>query len=393
MQSNAGELIPLSIQAREDAVSGRRVERLGVADGQTALSYFTKEVFTTDNRGVLVASDRTGEWLPCLILPDERAMHCLCATPMNTWTSPAIGGERVVFVSKTGTLGWVPITGGEFTPVFQLPPDRRWSEVCASSCGRYAVLIYAEKIGPTTQRLSDGAFPSASSESQVLGPRSVVLWVDLDTGISKGITGASAPLAHAMISPTDPHLIEYCNALPWSQTQRMWTARYFPEAMFVDVQPLFRQKPGIDAVGHEFFLPDGRIGAIWLKYAKIGQPARDPSETFLLVADPRTRRSRAYRTPGLIFNHLHGRDGKVFVSEGRSSVTLKKALTSNPYDLDLLCRYDVKGEATKATVLCVTGCSWKGQLGHPHAVVCRENRFCYFNSDRDGRCNVYRVRI
>src|ERR1051326_3949842 len=393
MQPKAGDNSPLAIQAREDAVSGRLVERLTDNSADFAVTYFTKEMFTPDNHGVLVASNRTGEWLPYMILPDDRVMRCLSTTPMNAWSSPAIGGERVIFVSKEGQLGFVPLGGGEFTPVFQLPPDRHWSEVSASSCGRYAVMTYMEKTGPTTQRISDGSFPSSGSEGMAYGPRSVVLWVDLDTGISKGITGANAYLAHAMLSPIDPHLIEYCNALPWSQTQRMWTARYFPEAMFVDVQPLFRQKPGIDAVGHEFFLQDGRLAAIWLKYTKVGAHAHEPSETFLLIADPRTRKSKAFRTPGLLFNHLHGRDGKVSVSEGRSSVALKKALTSNPHELDLLCRYDVKGERAKATVLCVHGSSWKGQLGHPHAVVCRENKHCYFNSDRDGHCNVYRVRM
>lgn len=357
------------------------------------MTYFTREAVTPDNQGVLVASNRTGKWLPFVIYPDEKRMRCLCITPMHSWSSPGIGGNRVVYMSADGRLGYVPLEGGKFRAVTELPSGMNYSEATVSACGRYTALIYSERLGRTARNLLDDTYPSSLSEALSFGPRSVVLRVDLDTGLTKGLTGGVGALSHPMISPANSAWIEYCSTVPWRQGQRMFFIRYYKKAFYMDVRPLFRQKPGFDAVGHELFLRDGRLAAVWMRFAKLNDGMNEPRESFILVVDPVTEKFKAFRTPGLVYNHLHGRDGKVFVSEGRSDLHLGKPPKLHPQQLDLLCRYDVKGDRTVATALCTHGCTWKGRLGHPHAVVDRENKWCYFNSDRDGKCNVYQVKM
>jgi len=147
-----------------------------------------------------------------------------------------------------------------------------------SACGRYALVIYSEKVPPTTRRIVDGVQTSATSERIKFGARTVMLRVDLDTGLTKGLTGGLGCFAHPMISPTDANLMEYCAVDFWHEIQRMWTIRYDEAAAHIEVRPLFRQRIGIDAVGHELFLQDGKIAAIWTSFGKVGLPADQPKE-------------------------------------------------------------------------------------------------------------------
>jgi hypothetical protein len=387
MPRKQGKTFRLKIIRFKDRLTGREVEKLSHGKADTVLSYFTREIITPDNRGVLLASNRSGKWLPYLIFPDERTMRCLCTTPMCSWASPAVGGERVVFVSEDGRLGYVPLEGGAFRAIVELPREREYSHVAASSCGRYAFLLYSEQAPRTTKTIADGRSHSSGSERTAFGLRTVMLRVNLDTSITKALTGGLGSFFHPMISPADPTVMEYCaDTMFWRQGQRMWTIRYHERAALVEVRPLFRQRFGIDSVGHEFFLQDGRVAAVYMRYAKITDPIDQPKDSFILIADPISGRHRAYKTTTMLHNHLHGRDGRLFVSEGISG-------KAGPKTMDLLCRYDVRGQRAVSTPLCQSGCSWKGQLGHPHAVLDRTNRWCYFNSDRNGRCHVYRVRM
>jgi len=387
MHAKPGQTFRLQIASSKDPLTGRIVERVSDQRGNTVLSYFTREIITPDDRAVLGASNRTGKWLPYLLCPDDRTMRCLCTTPMLAWASPAIGGERVVFVSGDGRLGYVPFGGGPFQAVSKLPPGHDYSEVAASACGRYAFLLYSERPPRFTRCVLDGRFHSSGSERAAFGLRTVMLRVDLNTGISKALTGGIGAFYHPMISPADSAWMEYCfDKTYWRQSQRMWTIHYHKRASVAEVRPLFEQRFGIDSVGHELFLQDGRVAAVYMRYAKITDPIEQPQESFILVADPAKRTHRAFKTAKMLHNHLHGRDGKVFVSEGISG-------NDGPTRLDLISRYDVHGSKAAPTPLCRSGCSWKGQLGHPHAVLDRAHRWCYFNSDREGRCNVYRVRM
>src|SRR5947208_355564 len=123
MRTKPGLAFPLRVASTTDPVSGRKVERLSDNKVDTALSYFTREIITPDNRGVLVASNHSGKWLPYLIYADEKLMRCVSTTPMHTWSSPAIGGERIVYVSSDRRLGYAPSGGGPFQAVVELPPD------------------------------------------------------------------------------------------------------------------------------------------------------------------------------------------------------------------------------------------------------------------------------
>ena len=318
--------------------------------------------------------------------------------PTHHYSAPALGGERVVYLSKDGRLGCAPLAGGPFTAVTELPADFQYSYAALSSCGRYAAVIYTEmNHAPRARNLLGGRFgeyPSAGSERDNFGGRGLLLWVDLDTGMSKGITGGRL-MDHPRISPADPYLMGYCNMGDWKQIQRMMTARFHEAANFIEVKPLFVQRPGLDAVGHEIFLADGRVAAIWMEYEKIGDDAEKPKRSAILVVDPATGKHVAYDTPGLIFNHLHGRDGKVFVSEGRSEILLKDREPQpdrNNMNLgDLLVRYVVQGKRTVPTVLCVLQGTRKS---HAHTVLDRENRHAYFNGSPDGQeLAVFRVNM
>jgi hypothetical protein len=391
--------VALKITATRDPLTGRNIERISLPDRPTALPYFTKELFTPDNRGVLVTCrDDRGDWFPWIIRPDDGEMRRVGDVPCASEHNPAIGGGRVVYISKDRRIGYAAIDGsGEFTPVIALAEGVQLGEVCASACGRYVVTCYSEDLPAIASRASDGFQTSASSEPWWFGRRWCMLRVDLDAAVSRAVAGGERRSGHPMISPANADVMEYCTYAPWDQEQRMFAVRVFPESTYCDVRPLYPQRVGLEAVGHECFLADGRVAAIHMWYERLDHKSAQPDDSSILVADPITHEHHRYRTPGLVFNHLHGRDGRTFVSEGRSDLHIHKtpAPKGTPQDklLDLMCRYDVAGDHTIATPLCAHGCSWRGQSGHPHAVLCRENRWCYFNSDREGTASVFRVRM
>lgn len=391
-----GTKIPIEVTAINDPATGRRVERIAPPGAKTVLPYYTRELFTADNRGVLVVSDRTGKLLPYIIYPDDGYMVCVSSTPVFSISSPAIGADRVVYVSENGVLGYAPVSGGAFVGVVELPRDFSYTEPGVSVCGRYAAVVYSEKGGPRSRNLLGGApgeYPSAGSERTVFGLRALLLWADLGTGKTKGITGGSL-MSHPMISPVDPCRMEYCNYGHWTQQQRMMTARFHEAANYLEVKPVFEQRLGLDGVGHEIFLADGRVAAIWMEYARIGDDADRPQKSYILVVDPVTGEHAAYDTPGMRYNHLHGRDGMVFVSEGLSEVLrpneppLPKRDTSAHGDL--LVKYVVAGSRTVPTVLCALEGT---NRQHAHPVLDRENRWAVFNDARDEHVSVYRVPV
>ncbi|MCF7837536.1 MAG: hypothetical protein K9N49_02810 [Candidatus Marinimicrobia bacterium] len=391
----AGARIAINMTRETDPVTGRQVERISPLGANTTLPYYTRELVTADNRGILVASDLSGELLPYIIYPDEGHMVCVATTPLRNTSSPGLGGERVVYVSNAGILGYAPQTGGDFTGVSELPQGFTYTEPGVSLCGRYAAIVYAESPHPRTRNLlggPSGEYPSSGSERDAFGMRSVLLWVDLDTGRTKGVAGSQAPGGHPLVSPVNPWLMEFCNNGPWRQVQRMQIARFHEAANLCETTPLFVQEFGHDAVGHEFFLADGRVAAIWMRYARQSDPVAQPAESYILIADPETGGHVAYETPGMRFNHLHGRDGRVFVSEGLSAVLRPAAAPLPPRAVsahgDLLVKYVVAGSRTEPTVLCAL---YGTARQHAHAVLDRENRWAIFNDARGENVGVYRV--
>jgi hypothetical protein len=395
--------------SERDPVTGRAVERAQPA-GVTALpSYFTREAVTPDDAGALFSVKEGDRWFPWISRPDEGRVYRVCDAALhNPFTGACIGGDRVLLItSRRGkrVLGWAPLSGGAFRGVVELPTPE-CGDVAASSDGRHAAVIYFDgKSRATARSLVRGECVSANSERSWLQPGFCLLHVDMERGITKGVAGGYEGFcSHPMISPVDPFLMEYCNAASWNQRQRMFVARYYPEGNVSEVYPLYEQKPFLEGVGHECFLGDGRVAAVYQRYARVGAPADEPCASAVLVIDPVTRRHTLYDTPGLVWNHLHGRDGRSFVSEGRSAMHLTVAARARLPEppgpeaarrgLDLLCRYEVvRGRESRVTPLCVTGASWRGQAGHPHPVMDRAGKWCYFAADRGGSSAVWRVRM
>ena len=395
-----GDEIEMKVEEWKDEWTGRTVQRLGAEGLRTNLPYFTRECVLPDNSGILMSVLWEDEWRLFAAYPDTGKMKLLSDQVVRSATDPCIGGERILFFNGDNTLGYIPLEGGEFTAVAQPPDDCSSPNPAISSDGRYAVYAWFEKRKETTKSLLRDGYPSRGSENNFAIQSGVVVHIDLDTGITKGIGGGNHIGGHPMINPTNSFNVEVCKDTSW-RDQRMWTIQYYQEANYTTQEPLYVQESGYEAVGHEAFLQDGRVVAVYQKYKNLSDAPEDTEYSAILVADPKTGKSVKYRTPGFVWNHIHGRDGKTFVSEGRSdlhlppdkheSVMKSELGRRSQRELNLVTRYDVAGRKTEATPLCVTGTSWKDGNTHPHPVLDREHKWCYFRSDRSGVPQVYRV--
>lgn len=82
--------------------------------------------------------------------------------------------------------------------------------------------------------------------------------LDLQTGAQKNIMEHSRDwLNHLQFSPTDPMLLMYCHEGTWWKVDRIWTIR----ADGTQNTLIHKRTMGLEAVGHEFWSPDGKT--IW----------------------------------------------------------------------------------------------------------------------------------
>ncbi|KKK84869.1 hypothetical protein LCGC14_2778990, partial [marine sediment metagenome] len=285
-----------------------------------------------------------------------------------------------VYYWSDGRLMSVPVDGGEVAEHYACPRGYRPTALSISSCGRYLAFAYAEQMPTSTDT---GKIYSSQAERMYQCPRSVVIRLDLSENVAQALYGEPAWYSHVSISPVDPNVVMFCHEGPWLLVQRIWIAW----ADTQEVWPLLKTRRLLGQCGHEYFTGTGKVMTQYAERDTVDQyPWRHAN--VLLNPDGSDERKFWYQGPQPMHVQTSHHDGTLMTGDCGRRTDIHDAEGSAMMSLIRLV-----DDRSEMTPLCRHGSSWTGHRSHPHPVFWPDDRWVLFDSDRGGRCNVYRVQV
>ena len=261
-----------------DPDTGHRVTRLTPEPGSASL-YFNNNSCTPDGRSMIYTSGG-GISVVDLATLKTRSLVPAPAQPIVVGhKTPTVYYTRRSADRTTSALYATNIDTGETRKIADLPPRANLSTINADET--LGAGTWLENEPPATPRATAPAAPMAPVSRNEIEKRGAVLsaavskvnmmderlaqrlpmtmfTLDLRTGTTKPIMEHSTDwLNHLQFSPTDPTLLMYCHEGTWWKVDRIWTIR----ADGTHNTLVHKRTMGLEAVGHEFWSPDGKT--IW----------------------------------------------------------------------------------------------------------------------------------
>ncbi len=396
-----GQCYRMERRAEKDPTTGAEVIRLTDNKGFYDRPYFTSPQFSPDGRYTIFASDFTGTSavknpeapaigkvgfgeLFLLEMETGRAVQMTQkeAIKMGHGAHAMMGPDgRKAYYYSNEWLKEVDCRTLESRPLMRIPCHYNFHSLSAGRDPRYIAFCVVEEF-PLLTACFAGKDTPGSRERYFGNPRSFVLRYDLQEEKAEVVTGGHARLTHVSISPEDPDLLLYCHDGPWHLVQRMWRANMREDR----AEPLIEQQKGLEAVGHEFFTPSGRVGAQYSYRYRRDMP-------FFLFAD--------------LFVNLDGSDQERFyypyqrpkhVSVGpdeRLGVGDAAALSADMKDAERylsLIHYDQERHRAEVSILCAHDASGRKEA-HVHPVFTPDGGHVLFSSDKEGALNLYLAEV
>ena len=248
----------------KDATTGCRIRQLTEFEDGATRSYFRIPCALDDGRVVVTGASggRSGIWLVDLkdgaIEPGPRDVH--------KYLTLQPGTGRCWFV-RDREVWLADFSQGAEEAICRLPDDlkgRLWGITCDGRLG-FGACANPPKGEPSIAK-GTGQDADAKTTGGTRAQRHRLragghLWtLDLKTAEVREIYEFhTAKPGHLQCSYTDPTLLRFCHEGPWRLLQRIWLIR-------TDGSDVHRVRPQLlgEAVGHEFWWPDGN--AIGYKY-------------------------------------------------------------------------------------------------------------------------------
>lgn len=213
-------------------------------------------------------------------------------------------------------------------------------------------------------------------------PRSVAMRIDTAAAIGGATAmacfGDNQWYSHTLIHPTKPNIILFVHeGGHLTVQQRMWTVDC-DQKVSRKAKPLYIQQPG-DACVHEFFTRAGEVG---FQYTIVKEDGSMEEFNAFIRADGSW--IRQYRYPDRRPGH--------FQSNSDNSLCIGDSAYFNPKDDDgdkYLGLMTHGNGIVNIKRLAWHGTSWKTQESHPHPVFSPDDRYVMYNSDTEGKYNVY----
>ncbi len=373
-----GRVIDVKSETQEykDPDTGVRVLRLASGDFDNVHPYFTTTSFVGDGHEQIVfASKRSGVFQFYLLelrsgrlvqLTDGKGVD-----PNNACVDPA---GRLFYFSDT-VLRAVKTDGTDDRELYRSPEGFWGSLPTCTADGRYVAFAYRERLKQST---NTGKIYATMPESLFQRPRCVVMRVDTSSGEAVAAWGDAAWMSHVLIHPTQPNLILFCHEGGSNVKQRMWIVDADERPR--QPRPLYVQRSGENCT-HEYFTRQGDVG--FQCYTSV-----ERREGYNAFIRPDGTWIRQFLLPGTAPRHIQSNsDNSMLV--GDCGYRNRREKDGSSW-MSLMTHPNGRVEVRR---LCRHGTSWKTQYGHPHAVFSPDDRWVLFNSDDQGRNNVYMAEV
>lgn len=360
---------PSERQTFADPISGAMLERLTCWRGHSHHLYFTVDGRHAGGRRLLIGSDRGRGFNLCSVDLEGGGIRLVSdlvdvgpAGLLNNHLGSCCHPYREeAYLWSDRDLLAVELEGGRMRSLGRLPAN--WTSGCTSvtADGHWVLTIAVENPLP----------PGAPYLDWFHGRRpNRVLAIATDGSGLRVLHETDRWLGHANASPTDPGLATFCEEGPWHLVDCRIRGLDLASGRTWPIRP----RDDVWAVGHEYWLPDGR---------RIGYHARHAEDDRrhilgFVSPDGRQRRETEIAWPT---QHAHSRTEDLVVLDGTRSAGDRLMLAVRRADGGFDLRY-----------LCQHGTSRHQHLAHAHPHLDPDG-WVVFTSDRVGYADVYRVRI
>jgi oligogalacturonide lyase len=313
-------------------------------------------------------------------LSDKRLVQ-LTDEPEARVGNACLDVERdLVYYWSGSTLKSVAVDGRDEREYYTCPEGFIHADLTLSACGRYLSFAYVEKLPLSTQT---GVIYSSQAERQFQHPRSVLMRVDVETGQATALYGETEWYTHVNASTVDPHVVMFCHEGKWTRVQRMWICR----ADTHEVWPLLKTRLLLEQCGHEYFTASGKVA---VQYAERRTVRDEEWRHANVVLNPDGSNERRYWYDGWQPAHVQTANDDETLMVGDCG---QRERADDEPGQSMMALLRLVDDRTEITPLCRHDTSWKSHNSHPHPIFWPDDRWVVFNSDRGGRCNVYRAEV
>lgn len=362
----------------KDPATGARVLRLAGGDFDNVHLYFTSTSFAADaSDRVVFGSNRSGRFQLHLLEIASGGLVQLTDGMEISATGACMDRAGRLFYFDGPVLHGLKLDGLEDRELYRVPAGFRAHLPTCTADGRYVAFAYREQLAQSTET---GRIYSTMAETYFQRPRSVIMRIDTSNGQAVAAWGEQAWISHVLIHPTDPNVILFCHEGGSSVKQRMWTVD-LGETLARQAKPLYPQRPGETCV-HEYFTRQGEVG---FQYSLVSGEQREEFNAFVR---PDGTWIRQYLLPGPRPGHIQSSSDNSLVVGDRGS------LRPDDKDGGRYMSLITHGNGPAAVRrLCQHNSSWKTQYSHPHPIFSPDDKWVLFNSDDQGRHNVYLAEV
>lgn len=248
---SVGTWMPAPVRTLHDQDTGLNFDILTGGIGNNRHIYFNRANFTHDGRQLIFLSDRTGAWQVYAYDAVGQRMRRLTEAGMDPGR-PSIDPRRpLIYYTQGDAVHRLHLDTLENTVVYRhpTPPGGTFLLMDISGDGQYLGFM---EIGPYRKAEDNTADFVRRYEARPLSS----FWIATADGAKVWkFHEEQRHLQHLLFNPTDPSTLMFCYEGPWDRVeQRMWLMKWDGTR----IRPLRYQETPELAIGHEYWLADGR---------------------------------------------------------------------------------------------------------------------------------------
>jgi oligogalacturonide lyase len=246
-----GQWVDSPARTERDATTGRRFRVLTGGVGNNRHIYFNRANFTYDGRYAIILSDRTGRWqIYAYDLQAER-LRRLTEAHLDPGRPSIDPCRPLLYYTQGNAVHRLHLETLEDTVIYahSIPEGGSFLLLDISGDGQYLGFM---EIGPY-EKVEDG--PADFVRRFEVRPLTR-FWIATSDGAKVWMAHEEKRhLQHLLFNPTDPTTLLFCYEGPWDRVeQRMWLMKWDGS----QIRPLRYQEHPDLAIGHEYWLADGR---------------------------------------------------------------------------------------------------------------------------------------
>ena len=255
--SNIGRQWPSELTTYQDPMTGATVRQLTRYLGHSSHFYFTYPCWYDTGRKIIIASDRENrtnlfgvDWVSGDItqLTDFNPAQ----GPINVFSLSKNPAREEAYFFQGKALMALDLETLEQRPVVTVPHNYVAEGANATADGKFIGVGFYQDLSDQFDVDQDNGYVGFH-EYWAARPHSMIVRVSLDDGSTETVFEENYWLGHFNTSPKLPHIMTFCHEGPWDKVDsRIWGLDMGTGKTW-KIRPT---EPG-EAVGHEYWMPDG----------------------------------------------------------------------------------------------------------------------------------------